>query len=72
MGLADEGLFILNYSLIKHCNKKKLYCIDLAKKFEGQLDYWFDQSHTTPLGSKMIAKTVIDELLDVVEKENLF
>ena len=72
VGLADEGLFILNHSLIRHCNKKKIYCIDLAKKFEGQLGYWFDQSHTTPLGSKMIAKTVVDELLDIVEKENLF
>ena len=52
--------------------KKKLYCIDLAKKLDGKLEYWFDSVHTTELGSKIIARTIIDELVSIIEKENLF
>ena len=71
-GLKDENLFILNYLLIEYCKKKNLYCIDLAKKLDGKLEYWFDNVHTTELGSKIIARTIIDELVSIIEKENLF
>ena len=72
VGLADEGLFILNHSLINYCKEREIYCIDLGKKFKGQLSYWYDSGHTTPLGSRMIAETVINELLEIVDKESLF
>ena len=72
VGLADEGLFILNHSLINYCKEREIYCIDLGKKFKGQLSYWYDDGHTTPLGSRMIAETVINELLEIVDKESFF
>ena len=71
-GSKWEKLFILNYSLIEHCKKNNIYCIDLAKKLNGQLAYWFDPVHTSILGSKAIANVIIIDLLKVLKKENLF
>ena len=70
-GLKEENIFILNYSLIKYCEKKNLKCIDLAKKLDGKLSYFYDIVHTTKLGSKIIAETVIDDLVKIIEEENL-
>ena len=71
-GLDDENLFILNYSLIEYCKEKNLYYIDLAKKMIGKLDYWFDTVHTSILGSKVIAEVIIEDLIKIIKKENLF
>ena len=68
-GLKNEILFIINYSLIEYCKKKKIACIDLAMKFDGKLEYWFDEIHTTGLGSKIIANTIIDELVEIIDNE---
>jgi len=67
-----EKLFILNYTLIEYCRKKNLYCIDLAKKLDGKLTYWFDPVHTSISGSKAIADIIIVDLLKILNKENLF
>ena len=53
----------------KYCKKKKIACIDLAMKFDGKLEYWFDEIHTTVLCSKIIANTVIDELVEIIDNE---
>ena len=71
-GLFEEELFIHNYSLIEYCRSKELHCIDISKKFNGKLDYWYDGVHTTALGSKVIAETIIDDLIKIIKKENLF
>ena len=71
-GLKQEDLFIHNYALIEYCRSKKLHCIDMAKKFNGKLDYWYDGAHTSALGSKVIAETIIDDLIKIIKKENLF
>ena len=71
-GLDNENLFINNYSLIEYCKEKNLYCIDLAKKMIGKLDYWFDGVHTSILGSKVIAEIIIEDLIKIIKKENLF
>ena len=71
-GLIHEDLFIHNYSLIEYCKEKNLYCIDLAKKLNGKLNYWFDGVHTTVLGSKVIAEIIIEDLIKIIKKENLF
>ena len=38
-------------------------------KFDGKLEYWFDEIHTTGLGSKIIANTIIDELVEIIDNE---
>ena len=71
-GLKHEKLFILNHSLIEYCKSKNIYCIDLAIKLDGKFSYWYDEVHTTPLGSKIIAETVIDDLITIIKQEKLF
>ena len=66
--LTEEGnfnkkLFILNYSLIKHCKNKGYSCIDLASKLEGKEQFWWDGIHTTPKGSEEIVKIILPELI---------
>ena len=71
-GLKVGDLFIHNYELIEYCQKENLHCIDFAKKFRGKLDYWYDGTHTTALGSKAIAESIIDDLIKIIKEENLF
>jgi len=63
VGNFNKKLFIINYSLIKHCKKKKYNCIDLASKLEGKEQFWWDGIHTTPEGSNEIAKIILPELI---------
>ena len=71
-GNKNEKLFILNYSLIEYCRNTNMHCIDLAAKLDGKHSYWWDTSHTTGLGSKTIAETVIDDLIKIIKKKNIF
>ena len=71
-GLSVGNIFILNYSLIEYCKKRNLNCIDLGKKLNGKLNYWYDIVHTTKLGSKVVAETIIDDLVKIIEQKNLF
>ncbi len=57
-GGHNKKHLVLNYALKKHCVKNKYRCIDLASKFQGKLEYWYDEVHTTPLGSKVIADKI--------------
>ena len=57
-GGYDQKHLVLNYALKNHCVKKKYSCIDIASSFEGKQDYWYDNVHTTPLGSKIIADKI--------------
>ena len=58
-----ETLFLLNYSLIAHCEKNKYKCIDLAKNFKALDNFWWDRIHTTPIGSQAIANHIFPKLL---------
>ena len=71
-GLKNEKLFILNYSLIEYCKDANIHCIDLAIKLDGKINYWFDRNHTTGLGSKIIAETVINDLIKIIKEKKLF
>ena len=62
-----ETLFLLNYSLIAHCEKKKYKCIDLAKNFKALDNFWWDRIHTTPLGSQAISNHIFPKLLKFLE-----
>lgn len=67
-GNNDKRIFILNYSLINHCKKKKYHCIDLAKKLKGRSEFWWDGIHTTPEGSEEISNIIFPELFNIVKK----
>ena len=71
-GNKNEKLFILNYSLIEYCKNTNMYCIDLAAELNGKYKYWWDRHHTTGLGSKVVAETVINDLIKIIKRENLF
>ena len=71
-GLKLEKLFILNHSLIEYCKDVSMHCINLAAKLNGKFNYWADDYHTTGLGSKVIAETVIDDLIKIIKQENIF
>ena len=58
-----EDVFLFNTALMDHCLTKNYFCIDLAKKLNGNLNYWYDGIHTTKEGSKAIADLIIPELL---------
>ena len=47
---------------------KSSLAIKVAKKFNGQLDYWYDGVHTSALGSKAIAEVIIDDLVEIIKK----
>ena len=49
-----------------------MHCINLAAKLNGKSNYWSDAWHTTGLGSKVIAETVIDDLIKIIKQENIF
>ena len=66
-GNHNKTLFILNYSLIEHCKKKKYFCIDLARYLNGKKEYWWDGVHTTPVGSQEIAKIIYPKLLEFLK-----
>lgn len=61
-GYLSERLLTLNYSLINHCKLKNYSCIDLAKKLNGEKDFWWDGLHTTAKGSEVIAEIIYPEL----------
>ena len=71
-GLKLEKLFILNHSLIEYCKDVNMHCINLPAKLNGKFNYWADNWHTTGLGSKVIAETVIDDLIKIIKQKNLF
>ena len=61
-GYLSERLLTLNYSLINHCKLKNYSCIDLAKKLNGEKDFWWDGLHTTAKGSEVIDEIIYPQL----------
>ena len=58
-----EDVYLFNTALIDHCLIKNYLCVDLAKKLNGNINYWYDGTHTTKEGSKAIADLIMPELL---------
>ena len=65
-GHYNEKLFSLNYSLINHCKIKNYKCIDLASKLQGRKNYWWDGTHTTAEGSKVIVDLIFPEIKNII------
>ena len=70
-GNNNKALFALNYSLIKHCKERGYNCIDLAKKLNGEKDFWWDGIHTTIKGSKAVSDIIFPELYNYILKIDL-
>ena len=67
-GHYNQKLFSLNYSLINHCKIKNYKCIDLASKLQGKKNYWWDGTHTTAEGSKVIVDLIFPEIKNVINQ----
>lgn len=65
-----DVLFMLNRSLINHCEIKKYICIDMAKKMKSNINYWRGLGHTSREGSEEIANLITEDLLQFIEKKN--
>ena len=65
-----EKIFVLNYSLIKHCKLMKYQCIDMAKNINGKVEYWIDGSHTTKIGSEAFANEIYIGLKKILNQYN--
>jgi len=65
-----ELLFTLNENLIKYCEIKKLICINLAKKVDGKVGYWYDNAHTTKQGSQYISELIFESLGPIIKEKN--
>ena len=63
-----EKIFIMNHMLINHCKERKYYCIDVAKKLDGNINYWRDGTHTSKEGSEEIANLIFFELQEFLKK----
>ena len=66
----DLNLYKYNQSLINHCIIRKYKCIDLAKKIKPNIEYWYDDQHTTKKGSSVIAKLIFEDLKKIIAKKN--
>ena len=56
----------LNKALNDHCKKNNYICIDIASNFKGEFEFWYDEVHTTPLGSKKISEAIYPKLKKIV------
>ena len=58
----------LNKALNDHCKKNNYICIDIASNFNGEFEFWYDEVHTTPLGSKKISEVIYPKLKKIVNR----
>ena len=58
----SKSIFVFNYALIKHCEKKKYDCINIAEKFESKINYWRNKNLTSIKGSEAIANLIFEDL----------
>jgi len=62
-----RALYLLNSALMEHCEIKKYFCIDVAKNLKGEVNYWWDGTHTTKKGSKAVADLIYAELKVILD-----
>lgn len=66
-GLQNADLFIINEALKKFCFENNYYIIKLDELIiEMPVNSFYDTSHTTPQGSKIIADKIYLKLKDIV------
>ena len=65
-GMNSE-LFTASRTIIDVCNKKGLFCIDVAKNLDLQYEDFYDSMHLTINGSNKVAKFLSAKLEEVIE-----
>ena len=60
-GQSSES-FIVARTIIKHCNIKKLTCVNLAKELDLNYEDFYDESHLNITGSKKFSDYIYKEL----------
>ena len=58
----NEELYLAAETVIDHCNKNQLRCINLAKKINLEYGDFYDALHLNPSGSKKVTDFLIAEL----------
>ena len=69
-GNNNETLFILNYSLIKHCKRKITNVLTWGKNLMAK-KILVDGIHTTIKGSKEISNLIFDDLIALISLDNI-
>ena len=54
--------FIVARTIIKHCNIKKLTCVNLAKELDLNYEDFYDESHLNIVGSKKFSDYIYKKL----------
>mgnify|MGYP001410697962 CR=1 FL=1 len=60
-GQSFESLIVAE-TIINHCNKKKIKCIDVARNLSLEYEDFYDESHLNISGSKKLANYILSEL----------
>tara|TARA_B100001250_G_scaffold409657_1_gene434455 strand:+ start:231 stop:1265 length:1035 start_codon:yes stop_codon:yes gene_type:complete len=58
----NKGHFIIAETIMKHCKKNKITCINLAKNANLEYDDFYDSAHTNRKGTKKISEFIYKEL----------
>ena len=67
-GLMDKELFLINNEIKNFAIKNGYFLIALDEILELDINDFYDEVHTTPNGSKKIAKEIFPKLLNFLEK----
>ena len=67
-GLKDKELFLINNEIKDFAIQNNYFLIPLDEILEMNLNDFYDEVHTTPSGSKKIAKAIFPKLLNFLEK----
>ena len=68
-GLKDKELYLINNEIKEFAIQNNYFLIPLDEILEMSINDFYDQSHTTPNGSKKIAEAIFLELSDFFEKK---
>ena len=69
-GVKEKKLFLINNEVKKFAKKNNYFLIPLDEILSMEIDDYYDELHTTPQGSKRIAKKIFPFLLDFFEENN--
>ncbi len=69
-GVKEKRLFLINNEVKKFAKKNDYFLIPLDEILSMQIDDYYDELHTTPQGSKRIAKKIFPFLLNFFEENN--
>ena len=69
-GLKDDWLYYTNLLIADFAKKNSLPYIDISKIKNFTVSDFYDNYHTTPMGSEKIAKFIYPEVLNFLKTNN--